>query len=101
MTQQRTDYPLDYSKGTSVGEDTKDRLREMADSATDQLKDATERAQEFAGQVTEQAREYGEKAQAAAKQFKPFVQKSMQEQPMTTLAGAAVIGFVLGALWKR
>ena len=51
--------------------------------------------------VTEQAREYGEKAQAAAKEFKPFVEKSMKEQPMTTLAGAAVIGFVLGALWKK
>jgi ElaB/YqjD/DUF883 family membrane-anchored ribosome-binding protein len=99
MTQQRTDYPLDYSKGT--GEDTKDRLRDMADTATSKLKEAGENAQEMAGKVVEQAREYGEKAQAAAKEFKPFVERSLKEQPMTTLAGAAVIGFVLGALWKK
>ena len=99
MTQQKADYPLDYGKGTAVG--TKDRLRDMADTATDKLKEAGENAQEMAGRVAEQAREYGEKAQAAAKEFKPFVEKSLKEQPMTTLAGAAVIGFVLGALWKK
>jgi ElaB/YqjD/DUF883 family membrane-anchored ribosome-binding protein len=66
----------------------------MADSAT-------ERVQEIAGRVTEQARQYGEKAQAAAREFKPFVEKSIKEQPMATLTGAAVIGFVLGALWKK
>jgi ElaB/YqjD/DUF883 family membrane-anchored ribosome-binding protein len=98
MTQQRTDYPLDYGKGT---EGAKDRLREVADTATDKLKEVGENAQEIAGKVAEQAREYGEKAQAAVKEFKPFVEKSLKEQPMTTLAGAAVIGFVLGALWKK
>jgi len=99
MTQQKADYPLDYGKGTAEG--TKDRLRDMADTATDKLKEAGENAQEMAGRVAEQARAYGEKAQAAAKEFKPFVEKSLKEQPMTTLAGAAVIGFVLGALWKK
>jgi ElaB/YqjD/DUF883 family membrane-anchored ribosome-binding protein len=99
MTQQRADAPLDYPKGTSEG--TKDRLREMADNATEQFKDATERAQEIAGQVSEQARQYGERAQAAAREFRPFVEKSAKEQPLVTLACAAVIGFVLGALWKK
>ena len=51
--------------------------------------------------VNAQAREYGKKAQDAARQFKPLVKRSLEKQPMTTLAGAAVIGFVLGALWKR
>jgi ElaB/YqjD/DUF883 family membrane-anchored ribosome-binding protein len=49
----------------------------------------------------EHAREYADKAQDAAKEFKPFVEKSLKDQPMATLAGAAVIGFILGALWKR
>jgi ElaB/YqjD/DUF883 family membrane-anchored ribosome-binding protein len=98
MTRQSADYPLDYTKGKEAGTD---RLRDMADRASDQLKDTAERAQEMAGKITEQAREYGEKAQEAAKEFKPFVEKSMKEQPMATLAGAAVIGFVLGALWKK
>jgi ElaB/YqjD/DUF883 family membrane-anchored ribosome-binding protein len=46
-------------------------------------------------------RQYGEKAQQAAQEFKPFVEKSLKEQPMGTLAAAAAIGFVLGALWKK
>jgi ElaB/YqjD/DUF883 family membrane-anchored ribosome-binding protein len=98
MTQQRADYPLDYTKGS---EGTQDRLRETADKVTDNVKDIADQAQRLAGQVTEQAREYGEKAQEAARQVKPFVEKSLKEQPMTTLAGAAVLGFVLGALWKK
>ena len=51
MTQQKADYPLDYGKGTAEG--TKDRLRDMADTATDKLKEAGENAQEMAGRVAE------------------------------------------------
>jgi ElaB/YqjD/DUF883 family membrane-anchored ribosome-binding protein len=72
MTQQKAGYPLDYSEGSAD-----------------------------AGKVAEQAREYGEKAQEAVKNFKPYVDKSMKEQPMATLGVAAAIGFVLGALWKK
>ncbi len=99
MTEQKADYPLDYSKGSPDA--GKDRLREMADVATDKVKNATQSAEEIAGKVAEQAREYGEKAQEAAKNLKPYVDKSMREQPMATLGVAAVIGFVLGALWKK
>ncbi len=99
MTQQKAGYPLDYSKGSA--EAGKDRLREMAGVATDKFKNVTESAEEMAGKVAEQAREYSEKAQEAVKQFKPYVEKSMRDQPMATLGVAAVIGFVLGALWKR
>ena len=99
MMQQPTDDPLDYGKGSAAG--AKDRLRDMAGTATDKLKEAGENAQAMTGKVTEQAREYGEKAQAAAKEVKPFVEKSLKEQPMATLAGVAGIGFVLGALWKK
>jgi ElaB/YqjD/DUF883 family membrane-anchored ribosome-binding protein len=73
----------------------------MADKASDQIKSAADSAQEIAGRVTDQAREYGEKAQEAVKEIRPFVEKSLKEQPMATLAGAAIIGFVLGALWKK
>jgi ElaB/YqjD/DUF883 family membrane-anchored ribosome-binding protein len=100
MTRQSSDYPLDHSTGSS-GEVAKDRLRDMADKASDQIKGAADSAQEIAGRMTEHAREYGEKTQEAAKAFKPFVEKSLKEQPMVTLAGAAIIGFALGALWKK
>jgi ElaB/YqjD/DUF883 family membrane-anchored ribosome-binding protein len=90
MTQQRAEYPLNYSTTKPDATPAKDQLGEM-----------TQKAQEMATKVTEQAREYGEKAQDAARNFKPYVEKSMREQPMATLAVASVIGFVLGALWKK
>jgi ElaB/YqjD/DUF883 family membrane-anchored ribosome-binding protein len=99
MTQQKAGYPLDYSKGSADA--GKDGVREMADVAADNVKNVTESLEEIAGKVAEQAREYGEKAQEAVKNFKPYVDKSMKEQPMATLGIAAVIGFVLGALWKK
>jgi ElaB/YqjD/DUF883 family membrane-anchored ribosome-binding protein len=98
MTQQ-TGYRPGEAQG--VAADVKDRLGEIADTATDKMKDAAESAQDMAGKVADQARVYGEQAQDAAKQIKPFVEKSLGEQPMATLAGVAVLGFVLGALWKK
>jgi ElaB/YqjD/DUF883 family membrane-anchored ribosome-binding protein len=99
MIQQKTEYPLDYSK--SSADAAKDQLRDMADVASNKLKNVTESAEVIAGKVAEHAREYGEKAQDAVKNFRPYVDKSMKEQPMATLAVASVIGFVLGALWKK
>ena len=34
-------------------------------------------------------------------EFKPLVEKSLKDQPMATLAGPAVLGFVLSAPWKK
>ena len=90
MTQQKADQQVE-----------KDRFPETADTASGQLKEATEDTEELAGRVTEQARGYGEKAQDAARKVKPLVEKSLKEQPMTTVATAAIVGFVLGALWKK
>ena len=99
MTQQKAGYPLDYSKDSADA--GKDRLREITDVAAHKMKDVTQSAEEMASKVAAQAREYGDKAQEAVKNFKPYVDKSMKEQPMATLGVAAVIGFVLGALSKK
>ena len=99
MSQQGSGYPTQPPKHT--GERGTERRRELADTATDQLKGAADRAQDLAGDVSRRARQYGEKAQDAAKQVRPFVEKSLKEQPMAKLAAAAAIGFVLGALWKK
>jgi ElaB/YqjD/DUF883 family membrane-anchored ribosome-binding protein len=98
MTQQGSGY---RAQPVRNADEKADRLREIADSATDQLKGVADRAQELAGDVSQQARVYGEKAQDAVRQVKPFVEKSLKEQPMMTLAAVAVMGFVLGALWKK
>ncbi len=98
MTQQKSGYGQNYAQSADT---TKDRLRDMADTATDKVKDVAADAQEMAGKVADQARQYGEQAQEAVQQVRPFVEKSLKEQPMATLAGVAVLGFVLGALWKK
>ena len=55
----------------------------------------------MASRVADQARDYGDQAQEVAKQVRPFLEKSLREKPMATLAGAAALAFVLGALWKK
>ena len=97
MAQQKASYPLDYSKGPTA----KPAADRVADTTTDQFNRVADGAQKLAGNVAQQARQYGQKAQEAVQNFKPFVRKSMKEQPMSTLAAAAAVGFVLGALWKR
>ena len=75
-------------------------MRDIADATAGKVKEVADDAQEMAEQVADQAREYGEEAQEAVKRVKPFVETSLKE-PMAMLAGAAVLGFVLGALWKK
>ena len=38
--------------------------------------------------------------QEVAENFSSAIQKSLRNQPMTTLGFAVVMGFILGALWK-
>jgi hypothetical protein len=71
MTDQATDYSNERA----------------ADIAGDRIKDASETVQHVASGVAEQARQYGEKAQDAARQFKPFVERSLKDQPTATLCG--------------
>ena len=59
---------------------------------------APHNVQDTASKLAEQARQYAGKAQQAAQELKPFVERSLKDQPMATLAGAAVVGFLLGAL---
>jgi ElaB/YqjD/DUF883 family membrane-anchored ribosome-binding protein len=98
VAQQRSDYPLDYSKAPRS---STDHPRERAADAGQRVNGMAGDAQEWTGRAAEQVRQFGEKAQDAAQKFKPFVEKSMKEQPLATLAVASVIGFVLGALWKK
>jgi ElaB/YqjD/DUF883 family membrane-anchored ribosome-binding protein len=71
-------------------EDLKDRAHEKVDRVGEQV-------ERLAASTKQMAREMGD----MATQFRPTVERSLKEQPMTTLAGAAIVGFLLGALWKR
>jgi ElaB/YqjD/DUF883 family membrane-anchored ribosome-binding protein len=92
MTQQNAKSSLDYLK--SDASVSKERLQDFASDTADQLGKITDNAQELAGKLAEQA-------QAAVNNFKPYVEKSMKEQPVATLAVAAAIAFVLGAVWRK
>jgi ElaB/YqjD/DUF883 family membrane-anchored ribosome-binding protein len=78
--------------------DLADKASEMKDKATDQLKNVAERAEGLANDAIDHLRETG--AGEVAGNLKGAVDKSVKEQPMATLALAAAVGFVLGALWK-
>jgi ElaB/YqjD/DUF883 family membrane-anchored ribosome-binding protein len=93
-------YRLDHIKGPK-SENIRDQAKDAPDQAVARTKDAADKVQGYAEQIGDRAVECGEKAQELVLQYKSFVKKSLREKPMTTLAGAAVIGFILGALWKK
>jgi len=70
------------SQGTERGgsEDLVGQVKKMGSSAADQIRESG------AGEV--------------AGNLKKAVDKSTRDQPMATLAMAAALGFVLGAIWK-
>jgi len=77
-----------------------DQFERMADKATDQFNRVADQMEGVASRVAAEGREAGEKVQEVAGNFKGAVDKSVKDQPMATLAMAAALGFVLGALWK-
>jgi len=77
-----------------------DQISDLKENANEQLGRAAERAESVANRVAGQGREAGERVQEVAGNFKTALDKSVRDQPMATLATAAMVGFVLGALWK-
>jgi ElaB/YqjD/DUF883 family membrane-anchored ribosome-binding protein len=90
--------------GSSTTHDIKEKVTDqfdrMADKASDQFRSMADQAENMANRVGEQGRDAAERVQEVAGNFKGAVDRSVKDQPMATLAVAAVIGFVLGALWK-
>jgi ElaB/YqjD/DUF883 family membrane-anchored ribosome-binding protein len=91
-----------YSGSTAhdIKEKATSQFEKMADKATDQFGRAADTVEDVASRVVEQGREAGERVQEVAGNVKSAVDKSVKDQPMATLAVAAIVGFVLGALWK-
>jgi ElaB/YqjD/DUF883 family membrane-anchored ribosome-binding protein len=77
-----------------------DQFGKTIDKATDKAQGAARQVEDFAGRAVEQGREAGERVQEVAGNIKGAFDKSVKDQPMATLAAAAAVGFVLGALWK-
>ena len=71
-----------------------DTMSDLKDKANDQIR----RAADTAEGVADQGRQAG--VQDVAGNMKGALDKSIKDQPMATLAVAAAVGFVLGAIWK-
>lgn len=89
-----------YSSTHDMKDKATGQFERMADKATDQFKTVADQAEAVANRALEQGREASERVQEVAGNLKGAVDRSVKDQPMATLAVAAVLGFVLGALWK-
>lgn len=94
--------PRGYSGSSThdIKEKATDQFERIADKASDQFKNMADQAENVANRVGEQGREAAERVQEVAGNLKGAVDRSVKDQPMATLALVAVVGFVLGALWK-
>jgi ElaB/YqjD/DUF883 family membrane-anchored ribosome-binding protein len=64
------------------------------------MRHASDTAEGVATRVVDQGRQPAEGVQDVAGNMKGALDKSIRNQPMATLAVAAAVGFVLGAIWK-
>jgi ElaB/YqjD/DUF883 family membrane-anchored ribosome-binding protein len=87
-------------KAQGIEDQPNTQFGRLSDKAAETLRDAAGQAEDFTNRVVEQGREVGDRVQEVAGNFKGVVDRSVKEQPMATLAIVAVIGFVLGAVWK-
>lgn len=78
------------SSTSQYGSGTVEDLKSKAKST---FEDAADRAQDIASQARDQVGE-------VAGNVKGAIDKSVKDQPITTLLAAAAVGFVIGALWK-
>lgn len=86
----------DYATGTSAGSTVND----MKEKASEQMDKMGHQMERMAQSASEQAEQMGENMRTVANNLDSAVRRSIQDQPMTTLAMAAAAGFVLGAIWK-
>jgi ElaB/YqjD/DUF883 family membrane-anchored ribosome-binding protein len=79
---------------------TSDYGRNAADDLADKAANLAEKTGEQIERFAEQGRQATEQVQKVGENFMTAVDKSIKDQPLTTLAVAAGLGFVIGALWK-
>ena len=76
------------------------RTEDLVDKGAEQFKKVADRVEGYASGAADQMREVSDRTGEVAGNLKKAVDKSVKDQPMATLAMAAAVGFVLGALWK-
>jgi len=84
----------------SSGHALADRAADIAGMAGQQLDKAADSAAATMKTVSDTGRDAGERVSQVAGNMKTALNKSVLDQPMATLAMAAALGFVVGAIWK-
>lgn len=85
---------------SETANDLAGKAAELADKAGRHIDSAVTSAESTVRQVAESGREASQHVNKVAGNLKGAVDKSLKDQPLTTLAMAAAAGFVIGALWK-
>ena len=93
MTQASSSFNRGADYGRTSAED-------LANKASDQIDRVVSGVEQTARNIADQGRQAGEQVGVVADNFKTAVDKSVKDQPLTTLAVAAAVGFVIGAIWK-
>jgi ElaB/YqjD/DUF883 family membrane-anchored ribosome-binding protein len=84
----------------SASHDLTDRAVDASMRAVDSIDRAATNAQELGQRLAARGSELSDSVQKVAGNFSKAVDKSVAEQPLTTLGMAIAAGFVLGAIWK-
>ena len=96
-----TPYSTDKAnKSTAFPTGKSNAGHDLRDQVGEQFDRVAENVEGMAKTVADRSREVGGNVQAVAGNLKSAVDASIKDQPMTTLAVVAVLGFVLGAVWK-
>jgi ElaB/YqjD/DUF883 family membrane-anchored ribosome-binding protein len=85
---------------SDLGRAARDKAGELRDKASDSIDKMADKVESTVSSMAERGREVSEDVHKVAGNLKSAVDTSLKEQPMATLAVAAAVGFVLGALWK-
>lgn len=83
-----------------MAQSTYERSDDLRNNASEQVKRAAATAEDAAFRAADHTRRAAKDVQDVASTFKGALDKSIKHQPRATLALAAAVGFVLGALWK-
>ena len=73
---------------------------ELIDKGVEQVRKVADRVEGLGSGAAGQMREVSDRTGEVAGNLKGALDKSVKDQPMATLAMAAAVGFVLGAIWK-
>jgi ElaB/YqjD/DUF883 family membrane-anchored ribosome-binding protein len=79
--------------GSSGSTSTERKAAEMSDRVAAQVESTV-------SDLAERGREASRSVREVTDNFGSALDRSLERQPMTTLAMAVAVGFVLGALWK-